>query len=258
MLVPPGDVDALVDAVVELLEDEARRRELGENGRGLAIERYSWATIAERLEAIYEGGGMRFADAGPALALVARRDHRGRVPLRRRRAPLVARPALGGLPHGVPVGVVGVGGGCGRAQPALDHRPGRRLGGGDQVGDAAAAAAARCSCSRRSASGCWPTRCCPGGSASWRAWACSRAGWTRDRRKGLWPMLVGTVFAHRVFDLIPVLFMTCFLAAKIPGWVRTSLWILAPRAGCAVPVPSAPPGTTARPARRDGALCGGS
>jgi uncharacterized protein (TIRG00374 family) len=48
------------------------------------------------------------------------------------------------------------------------------------------------------------------------------------RRKGLWPTLVGTVFAHRVFDLVPVALLVVYvlLTAKIPNWALASLWIL--------------------------------
>jgi phosphatidylinositol alpha-mannosyltransferase len=53
MLVPPGDVDALAAALLELLEDEPRRRRLGEGARQTA-ERYSWTRIASRLVSIYE------------------------------------------------------------------------------------------------------------------------------------------------------------------------------------------------------------
>jgi phosphatidylinositol alpha-mannosyltransferase len=53
VLVPPGDGRALADALVELLADEPRRRALGAAGRNLAIEKYSWDTIAVRLEQIY-------------------------------------------------------------------------------------------------------------------------------------------------------------------------------------------------------------
>jgi uncharacterized membrane protein YbhN (UPF0104 family) len=45
------------------------------------------------------------------------------------------------------------------------------------------------------------------------------------RRRGLWATLVGTVFAHRVFDIVPVLMLIVFVlaTAKIPAWATTSL-----------------------------------
>ncbi len=45
------------------------------------------------------------------------------------------------------------------------------------------------------------------------------------RRRGNWATLVGTVFAHRVFDLVPILLLILYvlLEAKIPGWAVTSL-----------------------------------
>jgi phosphatidylinositol alpha-mannosyltransferase len=54
VLVPPGDEQALAEAVVGLVEDEQRRRALGEAARALAIERYSWERIARRLLDVYE------------------------------------------------------------------------------------------------------------------------------------------------------------------------------------------------------------
>jgi phosphatidylinositol alpha-mannosyltransferase len=64
--VPPGDTNALVRAVVELVNDEPRRAELGAAARELAVERYSWPRIARRLEEIYEqvAGLAPRADAG--------------------------------------------------------------------------------------------------------------------------------------------------------------------------------------------------
>jgi len=53
VLVPPGDVDALARATAALLEDEPRRRALGEAARKIAEERYSWNRIARRLAEIY-------------------------------------------------------------------------------------------------------------------------------------------------------------------------------------------------------------
>jgi phosphatidylinositol alpha-mannosyltransferase len=54
VLFPPGDDRALADALVGLLEDEPRRQSLGEQARRVAVERYSWDTIAVRLEQVYE------------------------------------------------------------------------------------------------------------------------------------------------------------------------------------------------------------
>jgi phosphatidylinositol alpha-mannosyltransferase len=54
VLFPAGDERALVEAVTSLLEDEPRRRSLGEGGRRLALERYSWDDVGRRLLAIYE------------------------------------------------------------------------------------------------------------------------------------------------------------------------------------------------------------
>jgi phosphatidyl-myo-inositol alpha-mannosyltransferase len=53
VLVPPGEPAAVSRAIVELLQDEERRRSLGEGARKVA-ERYSWDSIALRLKEIYE------------------------------------------------------------------------------------------------------------------------------------------------------------------------------------------------------------
>jgi glycosyltransferase involved in cell wall biosynthesis len=53
LAVPPGDPAALADAVASLVADEPRRQALGEWARALARERYSWASIAGRLDEIY-------------------------------------------------------------------------------------------------------------------------------------------------------------------------------------------------------------
>jgi len=51
---PPGDVQALVEALVTLLGDESRRAALGAGARRIAVEEYSWDDIARRLQGIYE------------------------------------------------------------------------------------------------------------------------------------------------------------------------------------------------------------
>ncbi|HYY32404.1 MAG TPA: glycosyltransferase family 4 protein [Gaiellaceae bacterium] len=53
VLIPPGDAAALAEALIGLLEDEPRRRALGEAARKVA-ESYSWDRIARRLVEIYE------------------------------------------------------------------------------------------------------------------------------------------------------------------------------------------------------------
>jgi uncharacterized membrane protein YbhN (UPF0104 family) len=43
--------------------------------------------------------------------------------------------------------------------------------------------------------------------------------------RSAWPTLIGTVVAHRIFDLMPVVFLIVYvvLTAKIPSWAATSL-----------------------------------
>ena len=45
------------------------------------------------------------------------------------------------------------------------------------------------------------------------------------KRKGIWATLLGTVFAHRVFDLFPVLALIAFVfaTARLPGWAVTTV-----------------------------------
>jgi phosphatidylinositol alpha-mannosyltransferase len=54
VLVPPGDERALAEALIAVLEDDARRAALGAAGRRLVEEKYSWERIAGRLVEIYE------------------------------------------------------------------------------------------------------------------------------------------------------------------------------------------------------------
>ena len=48
-------------------------------------------------------------------------------------------------------------------------------------------------------------------------------------RRGTWATLIGTVFAHRVLDLVPILILVVYvlLTARIPEWAITSLTIAA-------------------------------
>jgi phosphatidyl-myo-inositol alpha-mannosyltransferase len=55
ILVTPADADAIAGAVLGLVEDEPRRRAMGEAARRTAEQRYSWPRIAGRLADIYAG-----------------------------------------------------------------------------------------------------------------------------------------------------------------------------------------------------------
>ena len=54
LLVPPGEPTALAEAVCTLLADEPLRRRLGAEARAVALDRYSWSSVAERLADVYE------------------------------------------------------------------------------------------------------------------------------------------------------------------------------------------------------------
>jgi phosphatidyl-myo-inositol alpha-mannosyltransferase len=51
---PPGEPDALAEAVASLLADESRRAELGAAARRRAEEEYAWSHVARRLAGLYE------------------------------------------------------------------------------------------------------------------------------------------------------------------------------------------------------------
>jgi glycosyltransferase involved in cell wall biosynthesis len=54
VLVPPGDVDALVDALASVLGDPERARRLGEAGRARVREKFSADAAAEKILDLYE------------------------------------------------------------------------------------------------------------------------------------------------------------------------------------------------------------
>ena len=52
LLVPPRDIQGLANAIVTLLKDERKRREMGAQGLHKA-ERYSWSNIAKTINEYY-------------------------------------------------------------------------------------------------------------------------------------------------------------------------------------------------------------
>ena len=58
-LVPPGDAAALAGAVGRMMDDPARARALGLQGRNDAAARFSWDAIADRLAEIYRAVARR-------------------------------------------------------------------------------------------------------------------------------------------------------------------------------------------------------
>ena len=53
ILVPPRDVEALSEGIVELLDDKEKAKRLGENGRRLIEEKFSLETMVEKIESLY-------------------------------------------------------------------------------------------------------------------------------------------------------------------------------------------------------------
>jgi starch synthase len=53
LLVPPARPDALAEALRTLLEDPATARAMGKAGRKRVEEKFSWASVAARTEAVY-------------------------------------------------------------------------------------------------------------------------------------------------------------------------------------------------------------
>ena len=66
ILAPPGDHEELAQALIALVADESRRAAMGEAGRRVAEERYSWLRICGRLTEIY--GGLAAGDSRTAAA----------------------------------------------------------------------------------------------------------------------------------------------------------------------------------------------
>jgi glycosyltransferase involved in cell wall biosynthesis len=53
ILVPPGDTGAIVQAVKALLDDESRRRQLGELGKERVARLFNWDNAAKETAEVY-------------------------------------------------------------------------------------------------------------------------------------------------------------------------------------------------------------
>jgi glycosyltransferase involved in cell wall biosynthesis len=54
LLVRPGDVAQLAEAILDLLNNPDERQRLGHNARRQAVEQHSWAAYIRRLESLYQ------------------------------------------------------------------------------------------------------------------------------------------------------------------------------------------------------------
>ncbi len=53
IIVPPKDIETLASAVVKALDDKELARKMGEDGRRLVEEKYTWKRVAEMIEKVY-------------------------------------------------------------------------------------------------------------------------------------------------------------------------------------------------------------
>ncbi len=52
--VPPRDPEILMNAIIKILRDDELSRKMGENGRKLVEQKYTWSKVAEKIEMIYK------------------------------------------------------------------------------------------------------------------------------------------------------------------------------------------------------------
>ncbi len=55
IVVKPGDTKALADAIVRIMQDKKEAERMGERGRKLVKERYTWEKVCKDMEDIYNG-----------------------------------------------------------------------------------------------------------------------------------------------------------------------------------------------------------
>jgi glycosyltransferase involved in cell wall biosynthesis len=54
LLVTPGDVNELAEAITNLLIDSTKAHTMGASGRTKTLDRYNWPGIARRFRSVYQ------------------------------------------------------------------------------------------------------------------------------------------------------------------------------------------------------------
>jgi glycosyltransferase involved in cell wall biosynthesis len=52
-LTPPGDAQALAQAIIQMMEDEAGRRRMGAAGREFVLEHFAWEKCVAQMDELY-------------------------------------------------------------------------------------------------------------------------------------------------------------------------------------------------------------
>ena len=208
-LVPPGDPDALAAAVIDVLSDEERRVEMGRAGactrdRQLRVGR----SRAQARGDVHRGGGVkrwRYLLVVPLLAFA--------VSLIVWRGPdwHLVHDAFTAVSWKWVVAAIGL-----NLLSVLSARA--RLGHRDQAVDHASASVVSDASSRPSRVGLFANAVLPGRVGELARVAVLRRRLTGRRGPGTTATLVGSVFAHRIFDLFPALTLVIWVlfSAKIP------------------------------------------
>lgn len=79
--VPPRDAAALAAGIAELLDDPGRRARWGARGRTAVVDRYSWPSVTDQVEALYRDVLAGAPGAGQATPPVGLRHNLRRSPL---------------------------------------------------------------------------------------------------------------------------------------------------------------------------------
>ena len=54
LVVPPKDPVRLAEAIITILKDEELQKSMGERGRRLVMDKYTWKRVASSMEKLYK------------------------------------------------------------------------------------------------------------------------------------------------------------------------------------------------------------